>query len=54
MEMICHISSSIKLGISSDGTNNKIYNELICIDGMCECHYATYVLNIVIIYEYMY
>ena len=37
MEMICHMNSSIKLGIASDGTNNEMYIKLICIDGMGEC-----------------
>ena len=52
--MIYHVSSSIELGISFDGTNNEMHNELICIDGMGDCYYATHVLNIMIIFEYMY
>ena len=43
MEMTYHISSSIELRIPSDGTNSEMGLDLVCIDGVCECHYATHI-----------
>ena len=54
MEMTYHVCSSIEIGIASNGTNNEMYYEIICVDGMGECYYNTHVLSIVIICEYMY
>ena len=46
MEMICYMSSSIEMRIAYNDTNSEMCNELICIDGMYECYYATSVNNI--------
>ena len=49
MEMIDHVSISIEMVIAHNGRNSEMCNELICIDRMCDCYYATYVSNMVII-----
>ena len=40
------VSRSKELRIAIDGTKMAIYNELIYIDRMDECYYATNVYNI--------
>ena len=40
------MSSSIEMRIAYNDTNSEMCNELICIDGMYECYYATSVNNI--------
>ena len=49
--MICYMSSSIDIRISSDSINSDMYNELICINGVGKFHDAT-VSNMMIMYEY--
>ena len=36
MEMTYHVCSSIELRISSDGTHDEMYHNIICVDGMGE------------------
>ena len=36
MEMTYNVSSSIELMIASDGTNNEMWHDGICVDGMGE------------------
>ena len=43
MEMKYHMCSSIELGIASDGTNNGMCYNIICVDGMDEYCYTTHV-----------
>ena len=41
-EMAYHVTRYIQLGITSYGTNNEMYHEIICVDGMGEWGYNTY------------
>ena len=49
MEMLYHVNSSTKLKISFDGTNGEMFYDFICIDGMGDFYYATYIYNIMTI-----
>ena len=44
--MMYYVSSSVELRIGSDGSNSEMCYELIYIDGMDKCYYATTFNNI--------
>ena len=46
MEITYHVSVSIKLKITTDGTNDEMCNELIYKDGKDKGYYATTTYNI--------
>ena len=40
--MAYHVSRSIDLGIDSNGTNNEMCHDIMCVYGMGEWCYTTY------------